>query len=114
VSFFGANVYPENVTVGLEQPAVSGWVTGKFVLEVGEDDNRDRQLRITVELAPRETVTPERENLVAQEIHAQLTRLNSEFTHYVPEDRQLPQVVLLPNGDPDYFPVGVKHRYTRR
>jgi phenylacetate-CoA ligase len=27
VSFFGANVYPENVTVGLEQPGISDWVT---------------------------------------------------------------------------------------
>jgi phenylacetate-CoA ligase len=114
VSFFGANIYPENVTVGLEQPAVSGWVTGKFVLEVGEDDDRDRQLRVTVELAPHETVTSDRERRVAQEIHDQLIRLNSEFAHYVPAERQLPQVVLLPNGDPDYFPVGVKHRYTRR
>ena len=34
VSYFGANIYPENVTVGLEQPAVSAAVTGKFVLEV--------------------------------------------------------------------------------
>ncbi len=32
VSYFGANIYPENVTVGLEQPEISGWVTGKFVL----------------------------------------------------------------------------------
>lgn len=37
VSYFGANVYPENVTVGLEQPGVSSWVTGKFVLETVED-----------------------------------------------------------------------------
>lgn len=113
VSFFGANIYPENVTVGLEQPAVSGWVTGKFVLEVVEDANRDRQLQVTVELAPHETVDEEREQLVAQSIHTELVRLNSEFAHYVPAERQLPRVQLRPNGDPDYFPVGVKHRYTR-
>ena len=43
----------------------------------------------------------------------QLQRLNSEFAHYVPADCQLPAVTLRPAGDPDYFPVGVKHRYTR-
>ena len=37
-----ANIYPENVTVGLEQPEVSDWVTGKFVLEAPEDADRDR------------------------------------------------------------------------
>jgi phenylacetate-CoA ligase len=113
VSYFGANIYPENVTVGLEQPEVSGWVTGKFVLEVLEDANRDRYLAVTVELAPGEPATPERARLTADAVLAQLRRLNSEFAHYVPEGRQAPQVRLLPTGDPDYFPPGVKHRYTR-
>ena len=113
VSYFGANIYPENVAVGLEQPEVSGWVTGKFVLEVLEDADRDRYLAVTVELAPGERGTPERARLAAEVILAQLGRLNSEFAHYVPAGRQAPQVRLLPTGDPDYFPPGVKHRYTR-
>jgi phenylacetate-CoA ligase len=113
VSYFGANIYPENVTVGLEQPEVSGWVTGKFVLEVLEGADRDRYLAVTVELAPGEPATPERERLAGGAIIAQLRRLNSEFAHYVPEDRQAPRVRLLPAGDPGYFPRGVKHRYTR-
>jgi phenylacetate-CoA ligase len=111
VSYFGANVYPENVTVGLEQPEISGWVTGKFVLEAYEDEERDRRLRITVELAPGRDGDAA---LVASSIRTQLLRLNSEFAHYVPAERQLPEVVLRPAGDPEYFPVGVKHRYTRR
>lgn len=114
VSFFGANIYPENVTVGLEQPHIREWVTGKFVLEVLEDDDRNRVLSVTVELAPNQQADAERTNLVAQSITAQLRRLNSEFAHYVPPERQVPQVTLLPHGDPSYFPIGVKHRYTRR
>ncbi|MEV6901411.1 phenylacetate--CoA ligase family protein [Amycolatopsis sp. NPDC051372] len=110
VSFFGANIYPENVTVGLEQPEVSGWVTGKFVLETYEDADRDRRLRITVELAPGHDGDAAQ---LATSIRAQLLRLNSEFAHYVPAERQLPEIVLRPAGDPEYFPVGVKHRYTR-
>ena len=110
VSFFGANIYPENVTVGLEQPGISEWVTGKFVLETYEDTDRDRQLRITVELAPGRDGEA---SLLAAAIRDQLLRLNSEFAHYVPAERQLPEVVLRPAGDPEYFPVGVKHRYTR-
>ena len=113
VSYYGANIYPENVTVGLEQPEISGWVTGKFVLEVLEDADRDRYLAVTVELAPGERATPERVGLAAGAITTQLRALNSEFAHYVPEDRQAPRVLLLPAGDPGYFPRGVKHRYTR-
>jgi len=110
VSFFGANVYPENVTVGLEQPGISDTVTGKFVIESVEDADRDRTLRITVETAPGATADAA---LIAESVRAQLVRLNSEFAHYVPAERQLPEVVPRPAGDPEYFPVGVKHRYTR-
>ena len=51
--------------------------------------------------------------MIAASVRDQLLRLNSEFAHYVPADRQLPEIVLRPTGDPEYFPVGVKHRYTR-
>ncbi|MEV0679151.1 phenylacetate--CoA ligase family protein [Actinosynnema sp. NPDC050436] len=110
VSYFGANVYPENVSVGLEQPGVSDLVTGKFVLETVSDADEDTVLRVTVELAPGRTADP---GEVAESIRAHLVRLNSEFAHYVPAGRQRPEVVLRPAGDPEHFPVGVKHRYTR-
>jgi phenylacetate-CoA ligase len=113
VSYFGANVYPENVTVGLEQPAVSGWVTGKFVLEVTSDADGNPHLSVTVELAPGEAGDAARERVLAESIRGQLQRLNSEFANYVPAGDQLPVVTLRPAGDPEYFPVGVKHRYTR-
>ncbi|MBB4934887.1 phenylacetate-CoA ligase [Lipingzhangella halophila] len=113
VSYFGANIYPENVTVGLEQAEVSAWVTGKFVLETAEDADSDRQLRLVVELAPGEEPTVDRQRTVAESVRDQLLRLNSEFANYVPPERQLPHTALLPAGDPEYFPVGVKHRYTR-
>ncbi len=114
VSYFGANIYPENVTVGLEQPAVKEWVTGKFVLEVLEDADRDRFLSVVVELAPNVAGDSAKQQLIADSILAQLRRLNSEFANYVPAEYQPPRVRLAPLGDPEYFPVGVKHRYTRK
>jgi phenylacetate-CoA ligase len=113
VSFFGANVYPENVTVGLEQPGISELVTGKFVLEVAEDADADRRLRVTVELAPGRDGSDADPGQLAAAIRDQLLRLNSEFAHYVPADSQLPQVMLRPFEDREFFPAGVKHRYTR-
>ena len=103
----------DSVTVGLERPAVSGWVTGKFVLEVVDDPDGNRRLQVTVELGPGEVGDPGRERAVAESIRGELLRLNSEFAHYVPTEYQLPRVVLRPASDPEYFPVGVKHRYTR-
>lgn len=114
ISYYGANIFPEMVAIGLEQPAVQGWVTGKFVMETREDGERNRQLTIAVELAPGATASAEREALAADSILASLSRLSSEFASYVPPERRRPRVTLLPSGDPEYFPVGVKHRYSRR
>ena len=113
VSYFGANIYPENVTVGLEQPPVCDWVTGKFVLEAREDRDRSCRLVLVVELAPGIEPGAEKERTIASSVVAQLVRLNSEFANYVPAEHRMPQVELRPLGDPEWFPPGVKHRYTR-
>jgi phenylacetate-CoA ligase len=114
VSFHGANVFPENVTVGLEQPGVREWVTGKFVLEVRHDAALDEHLAVVVELAPGETASPARQEAAARSIEEHLCRLNSEYRSYVPEGRRTPRVYLEPAASPVWFPPGVKHRYTRR
>jgi len=111
VSFYGANVYPENVKTGLEQPEFSDWITGKFVMDVCEEDGCE-SLHIIVEMgrAVAGKILPE---TIAQSIKAHLLRLNSEFANYVPVAKQLPNIELRPYGDSAYFPEGVKHRYTR-
>ncbi|MBD2776724.1 phenylacetate--CoA ligase family protein [Iningainema tapete] len=114
VSYFGANIYPENVTVGLEQPVIKEWVTGKFVLQVQEDIDKNRFLSVVVELAPGVEKSEEKRQAITASILEQLKRLNSEFANYVPKEYQLPVVALAATGDPEYFPIGVKHRYTRK
>ncbi|MGH4027154.1 MAG: phenylacetate--CoA ligase family protein, partial [Pseudonocardiaceae bacterium] len=113
LSYFGANIYPENITVGLECSPVDRWVTGKFVMESREDTDRDRHLAIAVELAPGVDPTPEMGRTIADSILTQLRRLNSEFTNYTPPEYQHPRVTLHATGDPEYFAPGIKHRYTR-
>jgi hypothetical protein len=70
-------------------------------------------LNVTVEL--REGVEPP--DSLAQDLAAaverHVCRTNSEFSRYVPAERRRPSLHLMPNGDPDCFPRGVKPRYTR-
>ncbi|MBW4541860.1 MAG: phenylacetate--CoA ligase family protein [Myxacorys chilensis ATA2-1-KO14] len=113
VSYFGANIYPENVAVGLEQVPICNWVTGKFVMQVVEGADQNKALSIVVELAPDVEESNEKRSAIADSIRQHLRRLNSEFAHYVPDADQIPQIQLRAMGDPEYFPVGVKHRYTR-
>lgn len=114
ISYYGANLYPENVAVGLERPDIVDWVTGKFVLEAPESAAGDRELRLTVELLPGVAPDPAKAGLIADSVREELLRLNSEFANYVPKECQTPVVTLRPFEDPEYFPAGVKHRYTRR
>lgn len=113
VSFYGANVYPENVSVGTEGPEFAASLTGKFVLEVLHDNAEGAELALRVELQRDETGTPDLRGRIERAVRAQLERLNSEFLNYVPEHRRTPRVTLGVFGDPEYFPSGVKHRYTR-
>ena len=114
VSYYGANIFPDTVCIGLEQPLTQAFVTGKFVLEVKEDEQRDRQLTIAVELAPGVAAQPALADQIADAMLAVLLRLNGEFAAYVPAERKRPLVTLWPAGHPEYFPVGVKHRYSRK
>ncbi|BBL70440.1 phenylacetate--CoA ligase family protein [Methylogaea oryzae] len=114
VSYYGANIYPENVTVGLEQSDISAWASGKFVLETVEEAGGDKILRITVELLPGADADEAKAQRAADSIRRELLRLNSEFANYIPAERQTPHIVFRPFADPEYFPVGVKHRYTRK
>jgi phenylacetate-coenzyme A ligase PaaK-like adenylate-forming protein len=114
VSYYGANVFPETVSIALEQPDTREHVTGKFVIEAREDQARDRRLAVAVELAAGVTPSEALERALSDAIVAVLLRLNIEFANYVPAERRRPVVTLRPLGDPEYFPVGVKHRYSRK
>jgi phenylacetate-CoA ligase len=114
VSYYGANVFPDMVSIALEQPSTREWVTGKFVMEVKEDAQRDPHLHVAVELAPGAEPTDARRDEAAEAIVRVLRRLDREFATYVPPERQRPVVTLCAAGDPRWFPPGVKHRYARK
>ncbi len=82
-------------------------------MEAREEPDRNRELTIAVELAGGVEASGDLSQAVAGSVLAQLLRFNSEFANYVPSSRQRPRVTLLPAGHPEYFPVGVKHRYSR-
>lgn len=113
ISYFGANIFPETVSLALEQPHVRRFVTGKFVMEVKEGLSDKPSFALAVELAQGLDGTAEISDLIAATVLGTLRELNSEFANYVPADLQRPIVTLYPQGHPDYFPVGVKHRYSR-
>jgi phenylacetate-CoA ligase len=113
LSYYGANVYPENIQVGIEQPGIRDWVTGKFVMEIKQDAQANALFTIAVELIPGLNKNEDLENAIAFSIYTQLIRLNSEYANYVAPQYQLPHITLYEYGDREYFPIGIKHSYTR-
>jgi phenylacetate-CoA ligase len=114
VSHYGANVFPEMVSVALEEPGLAEEVTGKFVMSVREDDDRNTHLCVVVELSRTASPSDAIGERIADAITESLVRLSSEYAAYVPPGRQRPCVVLRALGDAEYFPVGVKHAWTRK
>ena len=113
LSYYGANIYPENVQVGIEQPEVKDWVTGKFVMEIKQDEQANSWFTVAIELVPGMDANENIKDAIAFSIYTQLMRLNSEYANYVAPQYQLPRITLYEFGNQEYFPLGVKHRYTR-
>lgn len=114
LSFFGANIFPETLSLALEKPSLSRWTTGKFVMEVKEGLADRPRFTVAIELADKEAADPTRIELAEREILDTLLTHNSEYANYVSSEDQRPVVTLWSKGHPDYFPAGVKHRYSRR
>jgi phenylacetate-CoA ligase len=114
VSFFGANIFPETISLALERPELSGWSTGKFVMEVKEGLAERPRFAVAIELAGNEPGDPARIETAERVIQQVLEAHNSEYANYVSAPERRPLVTLWPKGHPEYFPVGVKHRYSRK
>jgi phenylacetate-CoA ligase len=114
VSFFGANIFPETVSLALERPDLSGWTTGKFVMEVKEGLAERPRFTVAIELAEGEKAEPVRIDRAEMAILETLLVQNSEYANYVSASDRRPVVTLWSKGDAAYFPVGVKHRYSRK
>ncbi|MBS1491990.1 MAG: phenylacetate--CoA ligase family protein [Bacteroidetes bacterium] len=113
LSYFGANIYPENISIGLQSNEVKDIVTGKYVMQILEDEDKNMRFRITVELVQELEPDEEKRELIGRSILASILHINSEYKNYVPAEYQVPFIVLKKAGDKEYFPVGVKHRYVR-
>ncbi len=114
VSFFGANIFPETISLALEGAGLSGWTTGKFVMEVKEGLAERPRFTVAIELAEGEDAAAERVAQAERAILETLLARNSEYANYVSPADQGPVATLWPKGHPEYFPVGVKHRYSRK
>ena len=84
--------------------ALSGWTTGKFVMEVKEGLADRPRFTVAIELAGKEAADPTRIELAEREILETLVTHNSEYANYVSKDDQRPVVTLWSKGHPGLLP----------
>ena len=82
-------------------------------MQLVHDQEQNVELEVVVELGSGQAPSAELEARVVRSVRSQLEQQNSEFLHDAPAERRTPRVRLLPLGEPEYFPIGVKHRSTR-
>lgn len=115
-TIYSVNVYPENIKAALLDPRLREFVTGRFTMATGNDDDMDQVLDVNVELAKEREAAAGDHELVHGVIIEKLRELNSEYRklHDTVQEKALPTISLIQYGDPEYFARGIKHRWKKR
>ncbi|KAA6212055.1 hypothetical protein CP973_21450 [Streptomyces albofaciens JCM 4342] len=104
-TFFGLNIYPDNIKAGLEQPGLTAALSGKFHLSKHEDTQTGQQrLCLRVELAPGVVGTEHLREQIRQAVTQALLQTNAEYRelHRALPSRCVPEIILLPHKDPAF------------
>jgi phenylacetate-CoA ligase len=116
ITFYGLNVYPENIKAALVDRRIRELVTGKFTMATVSDNNMDQTFELNIELTNGRAASDEGQKLIETVVLEKLTTLNSEFRklHDAIAEKASPNVHLITFGDQSYFARGVKHKWARK
>ncbi|MBI2450751.1 MAG: phenylacetate--CoA ligase family protein [Parcubacteria group bacterium] len=117
VTFYALNIYPENIKSGLEDDFVSKYLSGKFIASTKSvNKGKNQKLIIKVELARNTEPTENIKELAEQIIFEHLLKLNIEYRKLYSSisKKALPQIELIPFGDPIFQVKKSKHGWVRR
>jgi len=108
VKIYGANVYSEHVQHALNHEALQPLLTGRYVLEMGYDENQNPEMICRVELNPEIEQKPELINLIQHIFVKEVKKINSEYNFVLDKlgDKVKPRIILHEHGYEKYFPIG--------
>lgn len=120
VSFVGIIIYSEYVKPAFFHSSVEDFVTGKFVLEVEYNDNKDRVLIVNVELRDGVLPTKHLEKSLQKLVVKTLITTSTEYAYLYGggsveyKKKLLPQIKLYNKENSEYFAPGTKQRWIKR
>ncbi|MBI5913424.1 phenylacetate--CoA ligase family protein [Candidatus Azambacteria bacterium] len=116
VKLYGAIIYPEHVKIGLQNPILEKFITGRFTMTTEHDTKHNEYLEVNVELQRNvKDGEPIRAALV-ESIVKSLSSSSGEYknNHVSIGDRVSPRIVFWPHEHPKYFHPGIKQRWVMR
>ncbi len=106
VTFYGLNIYPENIKAGLEDSKVSDMVTGKHIIIKDLTNNLiDQKLKIFIELKSNTVLNNNIKKLISDTILENLLKLNTEYRKLYNSigSKSIPEITLLENGHEQFI-----------
>ncbi len=113
-SFYGINIYPENIRDGLSDDKVNEFVSGKFTMLTKTDTKMDQYLELNVELKSHFSKIPlNLEPIVKETLTSTLKAKSTEYNElykYLGKKAE-PMVNLCLYNDGRFFKSGVKQKW---
>jgi len=113
---YGAIIYPEHVKIGLQNPMLEKFITGRFTMTTENDENHNEYLEINIELQHGVKDGATIEEALIESIIKSLSASSGEYQNNRVNmgDRVVPRIVFWPHEHPKYFPPGIKQRWVIR
>lgn len=110
---YGAIIFPEHVKIGLQNPALEKFITGRFTMTTEHDIKHNEYLEINIEL---QHGVKDGEPIRAALVDSVVKSLSASSGEYqnnranMPE-RVTPRIVFWPHEHPKYFYPGIKQKW---
>jgi phenylacetate-CoA ligase len=116
ISFYGGNIYPEEIKRVLISPEFNKSLSGKFTLEVINDDSLNNVLLLNVELRDNVLEKDVNPDQLIQKIVDELLETNIEYvSNYAQYGKAMhPHIRLWAFGDPEYFSGKGKQKWVKK
>lgn len=117
ITFYGLNIYPENIKAGLEDSKVLDSVTGKYTVKVDYIKKFcEQKLKISVELKKNILQSDEIKKIITDSIVDNLLKLNTEYRKLFSsiDVRAIPEIILLNNGNDLFIIKKSKHKWVQK
>jgi phenylacetate-CoA ligase len=116
VTFYGLNIYPENIKAGLESNEIFHLITGKYIITTEPTNNhREQKLKIAIELKPDISISEEINKKVTNEIVKNFIELNTEYRKLFNSisEKAIPEITLVKNGSEQFIIKKAKHKWVQ-